>query len=181
MITLYSLSYTQEVYKAKVNAHLKLFSALVMPFLRPLVKELFNNGVFLALIEDLHNQGQCQASFLLNQGIEIPLKLSTERCSPDDEGDEFPKLIIEVNAKHKVTLHAPKRTREILRSTAEKAGHDWGMIENYVVTLVKEFYKENFVFVEMDEGNAESLRKLFGYVDDVGLLVRVKAATPQKA
>ena len=186
MITLYSLSYTQEVYKVKVRESLPLVGGIVLPYLSPLVAELFNNGVFLASVEDVHNQGQCQASFLLNQGIEIPLKL-TVIATPTvvgvdtEDHDDSPKLRIEIDPAQKVTLHSPKRTREIIHATSDAAGHNWGLIEKHVVVLVERFYKNNFVFVETGKENSGTLRTLFGYADEVNLNVRVKAAAPQKA
>jgi hypothetical protein len=187
VITLYSLSYTQEIYKVKVRESLPLFGGIIMPYVIPLVKNLFERGVFLAMVEDLHNQGQCQASFLLNQGIEVPLKLSAVAtpsvvgAESEEAEEQEPWLRIEVDHDHKVTIHSPKKTREIIRGISESSGHFWSTLENHVVVLVEKFYKNNFFFVETDLDNAGALRTLFGYSDEIDLNVRVKAAIPQKA
>jgi len=185
VITLYSLSYTQEIYKVRIRESTPLVGGIVMPYVTPLVANMFNRGVFLGMVDDPHNQGQCQASFLLNQGIEMPLKLSVVvtptvvGVDSEDEGSS-PRLKIEVDHDRKITIHSPKKTREIIRATSDAAGHNWGMIDNHVVVLVERFYKNNFVFVETDSENAGALRTLFGYSDEIELNLRVKAATPQK-
>jgi hypothetical protein len=185
MITVYSLSYTQEIYAVRAREKWNFFASAVMAQVTPLVKSMFERGVFLALVDDLDNQGQCKASFLLNQGIEIPIRLSvTVKPSvvgvDSEDEDEEPRLVVKVDPQSKFMLHSPKRTRDIIQATVSAAGIDWESVKSIVGGMVEKLYADSFVFVETDADNASSLRILFGYSDDVELNVRLKAATPQK-
>jgi hypothetical protein len=185
MITFYSLSYTKEIYAVRVREKWAFFATAVMNRVTPMVKSLFDRGVFLALVDDLDNQGQCKASFLLNQGIEIPIRLSAVvkpsvvGVDAEDE-DEEPRLVVKADSQSKIMLHSPKRTRELIQTVVAAAGIDWEGVKGIVGGMVEKLYADNFVFVETDADNASSLRILFGYSDDVDLNVRLKAATPQK-